>query len=149
MTRVNPPFYAFNGGEVGQDVLARADLQTYTRVAATLENIIPEVQGGMSKRPGTEFLADITTDTDGVHLIPWVFDETNRFILYLADESARLVFDTGFVVVDAADATLGSWSDESGAVSSGGGAPSDGGTGDIDPNVDINIDPGGNWEIDP
>lgn len=123
---------AFNAGELGAEALARVDLQNYPRGAETMENILPLVQGGMTKMPGTQYIAS-TPSNGAARLRPFIFDEEARFDIELSALELRLVYEDGLVLTPSAAATLGSWTDESGVSSSGGGAPPAGGSGDVSP----------------
>lgn len=162
MGTVKPQYLAFNAGELDANGLARADLENYPRGAETLENIIPYVQGRMEKAPGTQYIGDVTNEsriqdaagndlldansdeivTPGntdVVLRPFVFDESTKFVLEMVEGRIRIISGTGYVQTGGAAATLGAWSDESAAPSTGGAAaPSV----DLD-EFDVNIDTSG------
>ena len=136
MTKAKNQIVAFNVGELGAEALARTDLETYSRGAAIMENWLPLVQGGMTKFPGTKHLE--STPSNGVALLrPFIFNEEQRFALELSDAKMRLYFEDGLVTLVGATATIGTWSDQSTTIPSGGGSPPDGGTGDIDIDIDI------------
>jgi hypothetical protein len=121
---------AFNAGEFGKEALARVDLENYARGAEIMENIFPLKQGGMTKMPGTVFVGNTPSDVE-TWLRPWVTSETARFALEMSAGKIRFVVDGGYVTLAGAAATVGAWTDESAVVPSGGGAPPDGGTGDV------------------
>ena len=131
MSKSKGEVVAFNAGEFGAEALARVDLQNYARGAEIMENILPLVQGGMTKMPGTQYIAS-TPSNGAARLRPFIFDETARFTIELSENKLRLVFEDGLVTVTGAAATVGTFTDESAALSSGGGVPPDGGTGAID-----------------
>lgn len=136
MAKSKSEVVAFNAGELGVEALARVDLQNYPRGAEIMENIFPLRQGGMTKMPGTKYVG--STPSNGVALLrPFVVSDTQRFALEISAAKVRLIYDGAYVAVDGALATVGSWSDESGVTSSGGGTPPDGGTGDV---IDFDID---------
>lgn len=159
MGKTNPGVTAFNGGEVGPEALARSDLENYPRVAAEMLNIFPTVQGGMSKAPGSKYIATVSgiaevTDEDGgteldedgdtalsegdslAILHPFIRPDPSGDALLALEFSAnqvRFIDDAteAYVTIAASVATIGAWSDESSAPSSGGGAPLEPGTGDV------------------
>lgn len=131
MASAKPQLIAFNAGEFGAEALSRVDLQNYPRGAEVMENIIPLVQGGMSKAPGTQYIASTPSDGEA-YLRPFIFSETQRFSLELSENKLRFIFEDGLVTLTGAAATLGAWSDESGTLPSGGGAAPGVGTGDIE-----------------
>lgn len=156
MAKANPPFFAFNGGEVDKETLARSDLELYARTAETMENIFPYTQGKMAKAPGSKFLDDITalavvTEEDGDAeldedddeavtegeslgvLRPFVRAGTLAYVLELAANQIRLIDNAteAYVQITGTAQTIGAWSDQSSAPSTGGGAPISSGSSDI------------------
>lgn len=127
-TKVKNEVVAFNAGELGAEALARTDLQNYPRGAETMENIFPLVQGGMTKMPGTIYVAACLGEAA---LRPFIFSESVKFALEFSDSLVRIVSDGGLVTLAGAVATVGSWTDESGTISSGGGSAPSGGTGEV------------------
>lgn len=127
-TKVKNEVVAFNAGELGAEALARTDLQNYPRGAETMENIFPLVQGGMTKMPGTIYVATCPGEAE---LRPFIFSESVKFALEFSDSLVRIVSDSGLVSLAGAAATIGTWTDESATVSSGGGSAPSGGTGEL------------------
>ena len=94
MPRFNHIQHNFIAGEISEKQLGRTDLTLYRDGAQKLENMIVNREGGVSKRPGTKFLAstfkmykvDSSTgaetllgtqaaDTDNIRMIPFFADE--------------------------------------------------------------------------
>ena len=75
-----------NGGEISPDMAARVDQPRYQTGCETLENMVPLPQGGISKRPGLEHVADaLAQDADApARLIPFVFNAEETRVLELA-----------------------------------------------------------------
>lgn len=122
---------AFNVGELGQNALARFDLERYVSGAETMENIIPKVQGGMTKMPGLKRLFETdnqdTGADDRAYLRPFIFSETTNFVLEFLDVGMRIIEGEAYVQRGASDVTWGiTWSDASITTpdSGGGSAPS-------------------------
>ena len=147
MTKSKSQVVAFNAGELGKEALARVDLENYPRGAEIMENIVPLRQGGMTKMPGTQFVGE--TPSSGVAYVrPFVFSESQRFAMEMSENKVRLIFEGEYVAVTGAAATVGSWTDESATSSAGGGAPPDGGTGDVDYVYDDwYVGGGGEWVL--
>lgn len=138
MAKVRPGIVAFNGGEVGAKTLARSDLDNYPRLAEEMENVFPELQGGMSKAPGTKYIG---TAQGAATLRPFEYASSANVVLEVTDASMRFIQSEAYLTLAGADATLGAWSDQSGAPSSGGGtAPGE------DP-ADITRPDSPQWEI--
>jgi hypothetical protein len=130
MAKAKNEVIAFNAGELGAEALARVDLANYPRGAETMENILPLTQGGMTKAPGTQYIAG--TPSNAVALLrPFIFSESDRFTLELSENKMRFVFEDGLVTLTGAVATVGTFSDESATAPSGGGAAPGAGTGDF------------------
>lgn len=124
MASVKPELIAFNGGEIGVKTLARVDLNTYSRCAEEMENIFIEPQGSMSKAPGTLFI-DTAPAGDEVLLRSFEYSVSDNLVMVWSDESMKLISDDAFLEIEGADATIGTFSDESAAASTGGDAAPD------------------------
>ena len=70
----------FSAGELAPTLYTRTDIQQYANGAKKLTNVIPLVEGGVRKRPGTFF-----TDTmaNAVRLIPFVVSSDKSYMLIL------------------------------------------------------------------
>jgi len=131
MARAKPQLVAFNAGEFGAEALARVDLQNYPRGGEIYENVMPLVQGGLMKAPGTQYIASTPSDGEA-YLRPFIFSNDQRFSIELSENKLRLVFEDGLVTLTGATATLGAWSDESGAADTGGDTAPGEGNGGVD-----------------
>src|SRR5450631_2071657 len=60
---------SFNSGEWSPNLFARVDLQTYRSGAALLENWYIDYRGGVSTRPGTEYILQAYDSSHPVRLI--------------------------------------------------------------------------------
>jgi hypothetical protein len=156
MGKSNTAYLAFNGGEGDAETMARADLDLYSRTASQMENIFPYVQGKMSKAPGSQFLDEITAlaellDESGETLLDeaggvllsegeslgivrsFVRSGESAFVLELSAGQIRFIDNTTseYVMLDGADATIGVFSDQSAAPSTGGDPPIEPGYTDV------------------
>lgn len=77
----------FSAGELAPTLYTRTDIQQYSNGAKTLTNVIPLVEGGVRKRPGTFFLAE---KAGAVRLIPFVVSSENSFMLILKAASIEV-----------------------------------------------------------
>lgn len=91
----------FNGGEVGPDVYGRVDIAKYRDSASLLQNMVPLVEGGVTRRPGTRYLGTAKATT--VRLLPFTFNTTQSYILEFTDQAVRFYMNGGQL----ADATSG------------------------------------------
>ena len=49
---------SFNNGEVTNQIDGRSDVDKYMSSCRTLENMVPLVYGGVTRRPGTRFVKE-------------------------------------------------------------------------------------------
>lgn len=70
----------FSAGELSPTLYTRTDIQQYSNGAKKLLNVIPLVEGGIRKRPGTLFL---TTSATSLRLIPFVVNSDQAYMLIL------------------------------------------------------------------
>jgi hypothetical protein len=119
MAKVKPAYLSFNGGEIGKRALARTDLENYNRCAEIMENCWPSPEGEMSKVPGTVYVA--STPAGGGIIRSFEYSVEDNLVMLFTDGAMKLMTVDGFVQVEGAVATLGTWSDESALPSAGGG----------------------------
>jgi hypothetical protein len=154
--KANPTIVSFNGGEADKETLARVDLDLYSRICEQMENVFPYVQGKMAKAPGSEYLGNITAlaelldeagetllDEEGNDLLsegeslgvvrPFVRSGDSAYVLELAAGQIRFIDNSteDYITIDGGNATIGAFSDESAAPSTGGGSPIEPGYGDV------------------
>lgn len=77
----------FSAGELSPTLYTRTDIQQYSNGAKKLLNVIPLVEGGIRKRPGTFFL---TTSANSVRLIPFVVNSDQAYMLILKPLSIQV-----------------------------------------------------------
>lgn len=92
----------FSAGELAPTLYTRTDIQQYGNGAKTLKNVIPLVEGGVRKRPGTFFLS---TQDNAIRLIPFVVNSNNSYMLILKPLVIE-VFDPRAKAIVATIATL-------------------------------------------
>ncbi len=88
---------SFNTGEMSPLLNGRTDVAKYYSGCQTLENFIPLPYGGVTRRPGTKYIASAKTATGSVRLIPFEFSITQAYILEFGDEYMRVYKDGGQV----------------------------------------------------
>ncbi|NBW07957.1 MAG: hypothetical protein EBR82_08015 [Caulobacteraceae bacterium] len=101
---------AFNGGEVGEEFLARADVDVYPTTCATMENIFPLIQGPMIKAPGTEY---VETLAGPGWLLPFVFNIDQTIGLLFSASKIQFIFDGALILSAGGPATIGNFTDSS------------------------------------
>lgn len=78
----------FSAGELSPTLYTRTDIQQYGNGAKTLKNVIPLVEGGVRKRPGTLFLSE---QVGAVRLIPFVVNSDNAFLIVFKPNLVEIV----------------------------------------------------------
>lgn len=120
MTRANPLQASFNAGELGPRLAARVDFAKYRNAGARVENLLPLPQGGLTRRPGTRFIAAAADHGKRPRLIPFEFSTEQAYVIEAGERQFRFFRDKGQIVVlptDAAisngtfDADISGWND--------------------------------------
>lgn len=79
---------SFNSGELSSLLSAREDLSKFQSGCSLLENFIVLPQGGVTKRPGTVYVAESKSSTK-IRLIPFEYSTTQSYIIELGNQYAR------------------------------------------------------------
>ena len=82
-----PLYTDFTAGEISPKLSGSVDLALYKKSCDTLKNFQPMTQRGIRRRPGTQYIADLSTS---VRLIPFVVDATNYFLIELSNLKMRI-----------------------------------------------------------
>ena len=80
----------FNSGEVSQEIDARKDTEKYTGACRRLENMIPDVYGNATKRPGTEA---IVVGNGAACYYEAVIADPNKTQIYTAEDLKNIEDD--------------------------------------------------------
>lgn len=70
----------FNGGEWSPLTYGRSDVGKYKNALATCLNYVPTTQGGLTRRPGTKFVA-YTKSNQSARLVSFEFSVTQAYVL--------------------------------------------------------------------
>jgi hypothetical protein len=89
---VNQSLVSFNGGEVGREIIARTNLETYPASASRMENFIPDTVGQMHLRPGLQFKWEVE-DAEDAALYTFKFNNQQAYGLVLTDLLMRITDD--------------------------------------------------------
>jgi hypothetical protein len=88
----------FTAGELAPAVWARADLPKYAQGAKELRNLLVRPQGGVTSRPGTQYVAEIPGPLDvPFQLMPFTIAASESYVLCWGDERLFIVRDGGLV----------------------------------------------------
>jgi len=76
----------FSTGELDPLLRARVDLQQYNNALAKATNVVIQPQGGMRRRPGLKYLAELPNSStpsaaNGVRLVPFEFSVDDSYML--------------------------------------------------------------------
>jgi len=114
MSRIVQYQSSFTMGEFDPLVKGRVDIQQYQNALEKATNIVCIPQGAIERRPGTQFLLDITshlgsgiTAQQGIRLIPFEFSTTDSFMLVFvkistasSNNTRMFVFNSGSLVTN-------------------------------------------------
>lgn len=95
MPRVNAPLYSLNGGEVGDEGLARLDLERLQFAGSLYLNMLPRVIGSMIVRPGLEHIADL--DLGNVQFLEYAYSGGVTLLPVLSSGEMRVIKDRALV----------------------------------------------------
>lgn len=72
-------------------MLSRVDTSKYAFGLRTCRNAYVRKDGGVSNRPGSEFVCEIKDSTKTVRLIPFIFNDTQTYMLEFGDQYIRII----------------------------------------------------------
>lgn len=98
--------YGFHAGEWAPALNARVDLAKYHSAAALLENWYVDYRGGVSTRPGLEYIIQALISSSQVRLIPFQVTFTLSYVLEFGDGYIRFI-SNGSPVLEAATVITG------------------------------------------
>ena len=105
MARSAPSFASFTAGELSPRLEGRTNLEKYREGLAELTNMVVMPHGGVTRRPGTEFLGEVKDSSVKTRLIPFQFKTSATYILEFGNQVMR-VYRDGLVVLNATDKTI-------------------------------------------
>ena len=86
MPRAHPIQNQFTVGEVSPKMYARIDLDQYRQGARRLANMLPLPHGGLERRAGTRFVAEVKDSTHQVRLLPFEFGVAQAYVIELGHD---------------------------------------------------------------
>ena len=120
MVRLSTIQTNFTAGELSPLLYARTDLAKYTNGAKKLLNAVVQPHGGVTRRPGTRFVAKVKNSNKQVRLAPFRFSTEQAYILEFGERYLRFFRDGGAIVAadvgtsitnGAFDADISGWTD--------------------------------------
>ncbi len=105
MPRVAPIQASFNSGEWSPLMYGRVDLDAYKSAMVTCLNQIPLIQGGVTRRPGTYWAAEVKDSAAETRVIGFEYSTTQAYVLELGNLYARFFRNNGPVMETAQNIT--------------------------------------------
>jgi len=85
MPKAHPIQSNFNTGEISPFMFGRVDAQRYKSALALCENYVPLIQGGLTRRPGTRYVAEVKDSTKSTRLIDFEFSTVQAYMIEMGD----------------------------------------------------------------
>lgn len=89
---------AFNSGEMSPLLEGRTDIEKYYSGCRTLENFLVMSYGGITRRPGTYYIASAKNSDEACRLIPFEYSSEQAYIIEIGDEYMRFYKDGGQIL---------------------------------------------------
>lgn len=89
---------AFTAGVLAPSLWGRIDYKAYGTGLKTGENVIVHAHGGVSNRPGLEFINEVKNSAAIVRLIPFQFNTEQTYILEFGPNYMRVFRDGGLIL---------------------------------------------------
>lgn len=87
---------SFSGGELAPSLYARVDTNKYSTGLRTCRNMQIMRHGGAQNRSGTYFIGEVKDSTKAVKLIPFIFNDTQTYVLEFGDQYMRVIRDSAY-----------------------------------------------------
>lgn len=88
----------FTAGELSPRMRGRTDVTKYWNGTESLFNFVVQPQGGATRRPGTQYIANAANSTDRVYLIPFIFSTVQAYVLEFGPSYIRIYRNDAQVV---------------------------------------------------
>jgi len=98
MARSAPAISTFTAGEISPRLAGRVTIEKYREGLSELTNMIVQPHGGVSRRPGTEYLGEVKDSSSITRLIPFEFKTADTYALEFGNQYMR-VFRNGLQVL--------------------------------------------------
>lgn len=99
MARVATVQTSFNTGEISPLVEGRIDQDRYKSACALVENYLPLLQGPLTRRPGTYFVANVKNPAAKIRLQAFRFSNTEAYMLEMGNNYIRFYKDQGQILL--------------------------------------------------
>jgi len=98
MARSAPALSTFTAGEISPRLEGRVTIEKYREGLANLTNMIVQPHGGVTRRPGTQFLGEVKASGNVTRLIPFEFKTADTYALEFGDQYMR-IFRNGLQIL--------------------------------------------------
>lgn len=98
MAKVAPIQTNFTGGEFSPLLHGRVDFDKYKNALGTCLNHLPLVQGGITRRPGTMYVAEVKDSSKYTRLVRFEFSVTQAYVLEFGAGYVRFYTNYGQVL---------------------------------------------------
>jgi hypothetical protein len=105
MARSAPALSSFTAGEISPRLEGRVNIEKYREGLSDLTNMVVMPHGGVTRRPGTEYLGEVKSSAVKTRLIPFQFKTSDTYILEFGDQIMR-VFRNGSQVLNSSSKTI-------------------------------------------
>lgn len=148
MPRLHDLQASFSAGEISDRLAARLDFAKYPAALETCENLIPLSEGGVMRRPGTRYTAEVKSSSVKGRVKKFQFSTTQAYVIEMGDSALRFYRNQSRITVANTDASvtngtfpagIASWTNRS----TGGGSIAHDAV-----NLDIDLVPGGTATTD-
>lgn len=93
--KTNVIMNTWSRGELSPQLDGRTDVEAYFNGGKIVENFFITPHGGLKRRPGTYFVAEVKTSAKSTRLIPFQFSTTQAYIIEMGDGYMRFYKDRG------------------------------------------------------
>lgn len=96
---------SFSGGELAPVLYARCDTVKHATALRQMRNFFTMKSGGAQNRPGTSFVGEVLDSTNPVRLVPFVFSNSQAYILEFGQHFIRVIQNGAYVTSNPASIT--------------------------------------------
>jgi len=106
MPRASRPQVSFNQGEWSPLTYGRADVDQRAKALQYCRDFLPCMQGPLTRRPGTAYVAGVKGNATTVRFQRFVFSTTQAYVLEFTDLAIRFYTDGGQLLSDGTPYTV-------------------------------------------
>ena len=88
----------FTAGELSPRMRGRTDVSKYWNGVESLLNFVVQPQGGVTRRPGTQYIASAANSANRIYLVPFVFSTVQAYVLEFGPNYIRIYRTDGQVI---------------------------------------------------